>query len=90
MTLCVAGWISFNVAFKFLGQMPIDEPPFFWMQGCIGLAALLMASFILTTQRRDDDLRSRREQLMLQLATTLTCGTEWIRKRLRWLLRPTR
>ena len=51
-----------------LGLVPFDEPPFPWLQGLIGLAALVIASLILTTQRRDDQLATYREQLTLELS----------------------
>jgi uncharacterized membrane protein len=38
------------------------------MQGAVALAALYMTVFILTTQRREDELASRHEQLTLELA----------------------
>ena len=49
------------------GLKPLDEPPFFWMQGAVALSALVMTSLILTTQRREDELASHREQLTLEL-----------------------
>ena len=46
----------------------MDAPPFFWMQGAIALTALYMTLLILATQRREDELASRREQLTLELS----------------------
>lgn len=68
LTLIVVGWVLLNSALSGLGHQPFDEPPFFWMQGVIGLAALYMTSLILATQRREDQLASLREQLTLELA----------------------
>ncbi len=45
-----------------------DPPPFNWLQGVVGLLALYVTVLILTTQRRDDQLASYREQLTLELA----------------------
>lgn len=45
-----------------------DPPPFAWLQGAVGLLALYVTVLILTTQRRDDQLASYREQLTLELA----------------------
>ena len=45
-----------------------DDPPFFWLQGAIGLGALLMTSVILITQNRQGKLAERREQLELQMS----------------------
>lgn len=68
LTLAVLGWAGFNELLVLLGRKPIDEPPFFWAQGIIGVAALYMTALILTTQRREDQLTSHREQLTLELA----------------------
>jgi uncharacterized membrane protein len=68
LTLFVAGWIVLNLALAALGRAPIDEPPFFWLQGAVALAALYMTVFILTTQRRDDELAALRDQLTLELS----------------------
>ena len=43
-------------------------PPFAWLQGALGLLALYITTLILTTQRREDELASYREQLTLELA----------------------
>ena len=67
LTALVLGWIALNVILMAMGRRPIDEPPFFWMQGIVGLAALYMTSLILATQRREDELASHREQLTLEL-----------------------
>ena len=51
-----------------LGYKVLDEPPFVWLQGAVGLGALYMTVLILTTQRRVDELAGYREQLTLELA----------------------
>jgi uncharacterized membrane protein len=68
LTILVAFWIGLNCVLLALGKTPIDEPPFYWMQGAVALAALYMTVFILTTQRRENELASRHEQLTLELA----------------------
>ena len=68
LTALVAGWIAFNFLLEAMGHQPIEQPPFFWLQGLIGLSALFMTVLILSTQRRDDELASHREQLTLELA----------------------
>jgi uncharacterized membrane protein len=68
LTLLVTSWIGLNCVLLAVGRRPIDEPPFYWMQGTVALAALYMTVFILTTQRREDELASRHEQLTLELA----------------------
>ena len=66
--LLVAGWIVLNLGLARSGLRPLDEAPYNWLQGAIGLAGLVIASLILTTQRRDDELASYREQLTLELS----------------------
>ena len=68
LTGVVIGWMALNLVAIGLGHAPLDGPPFNWLQGAIGLAALYMTSLILTTQRRDDQLAGMREQLTLELA----------------------
>ncbi|MEO6362883.1 MAG: DUF1003 domain-containing protein [Caldimonas sp.] len=67
LTLIVVAWMALNVTLVGLGRKALDVPPFFWMQGVIGLGALYMTLLILATQRREDELASRREQLSLEL-----------------------
>jgi uncharacterized membrane protein len=40
LTLIFVTWIGLNSVLLLLGNKPIDEPPFFWMQGAVSLAAL--------------------------------------------------
>src|SRR5689334_3477177 len=40
LTLLVVSWIAFNLALMSVGRKPIDEPPFFWLQGAVALTAL--------------------------------------------------
>jgi uncharacterized membrane protein len=61
-------WIGVNSALLFVGKKPVDEPPFFWMQGAVSLAALYMTVLILSTQRRENELTSHHEHLTLELA----------------------
>jgi uncharacterized membrane protein len=68
LTAIVVVWIGVNSALLFLGKKPLDEPPFFWMQGAVSLAALYMTVLILATQRRENELASHHEHLTLELA----------------------
>jgi uncharacterized membrane protein len=68
LTILLASWIGLNCVSLALGNKPIDPPPFYWMQGAVALAALYMTVFILATQRREDGLANRHEQLTLELA----------------------
>jgi len=58
-------WMGVNAAAPLLHLPRWDDPPFYWMQGAIGLGALLMTSVILITQNRQGKLAERREQLEL-------------------------
>ena len=64
----VATWIVANLFLKVTGRVPLDPPPFSYLQGAATIAALFMAVFILITQRREDQLSELREQLTLELA----------------------
>jgi uncharacterized membrane protein len=68
LTLIFFSWIALNSVLLFLGKKPIDEPPFFWMQGAVSLAALYTTVLILATQRRENELASHHEHLTLELA----------------------
>ena len=68
LTVVVVSWVALNLGLTSLGRDPIDEPPFFWLQGAVALTALYMTILILTTQRREDELTGLREQLTLELA----------------------
>jgi uncharacterized membrane protein len=68
LMVAVAGWIALNLAMVGLGGRPLDEPPFPWLELAVSLAALFMTVLIQSTQRRDDELASHREQLTLELA----------------------
>ena len=61
LTVIVVAWITLNLGLSSIGRTPIDEPPFFWLQGAVALTALYMAILILTTQRREDELTALRE-----------------------------
>lgn len=68
LTIAVAVWISGNLGAMAFGVPAFDPPPFAWLEGAVSLAALYMSVLILSTQRRDDELASHREQLTLELA----------------------
>lgn len=60
-------WIGANLAARGLGHAPWDAPPFYWLQGLVGLSALLMTIIVLITQNRQGRTAERREQLNLQI-----------------------
>ncbi len=68
LTVVALAWMALNLALMAVGSSPLDSPPFFWMQGAITLTALYMTLLILATQRREDELASRREQMTLELS----------------------
>lgn len=64
----VLGWIAFNVALPLpAGHVRIDPPPFFWLQGCLGLSSLLMTTFVLITENRQTRNAEERSHLDLQV-----------------------
>ena len=67
-TLLVIGWIGANLLMPLWGLRPFDPLPFDLLQGIATLVALYATVLILATQRRDDEIATRREQLALQLA----------------------
>jgi uncharacterized membrane protein len=68
LTISIALWVSANVVARLLGLWVVDPPPFVWLQGAVTTSALYVAILILTTHRREDQLSSQREQLLLELA----------------------
>lgn len=61
--LFVAAWIGAQVA----GWFDFDPPPFFWLQGILGLSALLMAGVILIKQNRQSSIEAMHAHLDLQV-----------------------
>lgn len=67
VVLMVGVWAVSNSVGRREGFAVPDPPPFFWLQGLIGLAALLVATLVLITQRRQATLIERRMQLDVQV-----------------------
>ena len=65
MTLGVALWIA---AALLIGPRGAGQDAFGWLELAATCAALLVAVLILVTQRREDVLAQRRNQLILELA----------------------
>jgi len=63
----VSLWMLVNGLSPRGGLQTRDDPPFFWMQGFIGLMGLLTTTVVLITQNRQGKLAERREQLHLQI-----------------------
>lgn len=68
LVLAIGLWIAGNLVTAALGWVPLDPPPFAWMEMVTAAGALVIACLILTTQRREDRLADHRSQLMLELA----------------------
>ena len=68
LTTIIVLWIGGNILAPAAGLKAWDEPPFVWLETAVSLLALYVTLIILTTQRRDDELASYREQLTLELA----------------------
>ena len=63
----VAAWIGANEIALRDGLHPPDVPPFPWLQGCLTLVALLTATVVLISQRRQTKLSEERAHLDLQI-----------------------
>ena len=69
--LFVALWMLANAVLRQFGMAEFDPAPFFWLQGIVGLGALLTATVVLTKQNRLAKLAEQRAQLDLKV-TLLT------------------
>jgi uncharacterized membrane protein len=63
----VTAWVAANLILIAAHRPPFDPPPFSWLQGIVSLAALLMATLILTTANRIAQIDLTRDQLDLQI-----------------------
>src|SRR5450631_1877809 len=69
--LFVALWMLTNDAMRQFGRAEFDPAPFFWLQGIVGLGALLTTTVILIKQNRLAKLEEQRAHLDLKV-TLLT------------------
>ena len=65
--LFVILWMAVNIALWHEHWAIVDPPPFSWLQGIIGLSALLMTTIVLITQNRQNKATEQRRQLDLQV-----------------------
>jgi uncharacterized membrane protein len=65
--LFVMLWTLGNIAMGLLGLVEFDPPPFLWLQGIIGLAALLTTTIVLTRQNRLAKVEEQRAHLDLKV-----------------------
>ncbi len=64
-------WVIGNIVLRLLGLAEFDPAPYFWLQGIVGLGALLTATVVLTKQNRLAKLEEQRTHLDLKV-TLLT------------------
>ena len=69
--LLVALWMLANDGMHQLGMAEFDPAPFFWLQGIVGLGALLTTTVVLSKQNRLAKLEEQRAHLDLKV-TLLT------------------
>lgn len=63
----VALWILANVMLRQSGMAEFDPAPYFWLQGIVGLGALLTATVVLSKQNRLAKLEEQRAHLDLKV-----------------------
>jgi uncharacterized membrane protein len=63
----IVGWIGINLAAPDLGWPRFDEPPFFWLQGIVGLNAFVISTTVLIRQNRMSQLAEQHAHLDLQV-----------------------
>lgn len=64
----VALWILANTLLHQLGRNEFDPAPFIWLQGIVGLGALLTSTVVLIKQNRLGKLEEQRAHLELKVA----------------------
>jgi len=68
IVLFVTLWVLLNLCAPLWAIAPFDPPPYFWLQGLVGLGALLTTTIVLITQTRQGKLAEQRAQLDLQVS----------------------
>ena len=63
----VAFWILASIALRHFGMAEFDPEPYFWLQGVVGLGALLTAIVVLSKQNRLTKLEEQRAHLDLKV-----------------------
>ncbi len=66
----VVAWVALNGIEALTGRRPLDPPPYYWLDGVLALAALLMTVLILTTENRQSEVDEQRSRLHLQISMT--------------------
>lgn len=65
--LFVTLWILANAALREFGMAEFDPEPYFWLQGIVGLGALLTSTVVLSKQNRFAKLEEQRAHLDLKV-----------------------
>jgi uncharacterized membrane protein len=60
-------WILANIALRELGRIEFDPAPYFWLQGMVGLSALLTTTVVLGKQNRLAKQEEQRAHLDLKV-----------------------
>ena len=68
LIIFIAVWVAGNLLATRFGFMPVDPPPFPWLQAAISTASLCVAVLLVSTQRREAQLADRRAHLILEMA----------------------
>ena len=67
LTFLIGMWMAWNTGEVARGTAAPDPPPFFWLQGAVGLYAALISTFVLATQNREKRHAEQRASLELQV-----------------------
>jgi len=65
--IVVGAWIALNEALRASGRAVLDPAPYAWLQGIVGLSALLTTTVVLTKQNRLAKLDEQRAHLDLKV-----------------------
>jgi uncharacterized membrane protein len=68
ITIAIVGWMTLNLVSPGLGYAALDPFPFPLLSTVVSTVGLYLAAMILITQRHDDEMATRREQITLELA----------------------
>jgi uncharacterized membrane protein len=67
-TVAIASWVMLNLGLPEFGRAALDPFPFPLLSAFVSTIALYLSTMILMTQRHDDEMATRREQITLELA----------------------
>jgi Protein of unknown function (DUF1003) len=65
-SFAIASWVTLNLALPEFGRTALDPFPFPLLAAVVSTIALYLAAMILMTQRHDDEMATRREQITLE------------------------